>query len=252
MAKQTETAIAKREVPQVPAYIKQDDQRGKENIQGSDVRFPALKLSQGTSPEMKRQNPKFIEGLREGELFNSVTREIYGEDPVRFVVVHYAGRRNVEFDPQDREKVIDGQVPDNDERCEFREVVENGVKVRKPPIATTFKDFVILATVEGREPQFMTLTFKKTQLKRATDILTQLGAARRLPAFALAFTADPIPDKRGNNDFYGWRIAPAGYATELEYKLAEQAYEKLQGKTLHVDDEDAEPETPGDGEKVPF
>jgi hypothetical protein len=96
----------------------------------------------------------------------------------------------------------------------------------------------------------MTLSFKKTSLKRATDILSRISAGKRLPSFAFAFTAAPVVDKKGGDSFYGWQIQPDGYATEAEYVLASQSYDKLQGKTLHVDDVDATDEEPTD--KVPF
>ena len=253
MAKSTE--IARREASQVPAYIKQDDTRGKENITSKDIRFPALKLAQAMSNEVKRTEAEYIDGLREGEFFNSVTKDIYGEDPVRFVVIHYNGRRNIEFDPVDRRKVIDGNVADTDERCDFREVVENGQKVRKPPVATTFKDFVILATING-EQQVMTLSFKKTQLKRATDILSRLEAAKRLPAFALAWTATPVSQRTPKGTFYGFQVQPDGYATEAEYELGSKLYDQLQGKTVTVDDTDAtdapEGRQPGDEDEIPY
>jgi hypothetical protein len=257
MAKE-ETGLQKAAGSALPAFIKQGDTRGTENITAKDVKFPALKLAQSMSPEVKRTEPEYIDGLREGEFFNSVSRDIYGEDRLRFVVVNFLGRRNMLFDKDNRKVVIESNLPDDDPRCQFTEAVDQttGQKKRVPPEATTFADYLVVVTAPDG-PELMTLSFKKTQLGKSKTITSVLDRNRRkgLPAFAAAFTGGPIPEKRPKGTFYGWHIEPDGWADEASYALASEAYDQLKDKKVAVEDTEDDPAGADDSavaDNIPF
>jgi len=221
-----------------PSFIKEGS-RGSENIQNTDIKPPALRLAQAMSPEVKRAEPSYIQGLREGDLFNSITGQVYGDAPVNFLIINYLGHRNVEFDPNDRNVVLEADIPDNDPRCSFTTTVVDGKPVKSKPRATQFKDFLILLLPEGADPQLMTLTLKSTQLKKATRLLTVLKLSK-LDTFAHLIKGTPTPERKGNNSWYGWRFDVVGYPTEQQYFAAEAFYQQMQGKTIAVETE-AEP-----------
>lgn len=52
---------------------------GFENMGPEDVNQPRLMLAQSNTPQAKRKDAKYIQGLAEGMFFNSVTSQIYGE-----------------------------------------------------------------------------------------------------------------------------------------------------------------------------
>lgn len=238
----------------LPAFLqKSTERRGTENIGSNDVKPPALRLAQAMSPEVKRSEPQYIDGLREGDLFNSITQEVYGDKPVNFLVVNYLGHRNVEFDPNDRNVVLDGDVPDTDPRCNFSVEVIDGKQVKRKPRATTFKDFLILLLRENGN-QLMTLTLKSTQLKKATRLLTVLKFSK-LDSFAHLIKATPVPERKNGNSWYGWRLDPVGYPTEEQFNEAAAYYEQMRGKNIAVDDEavvDAEAVATVEGDDIPF
>lgn len=93
-AKKSE-AITKRPVQQaieqVPDYLRLRDgeqRKGMGTLGQADILVPRLVLAQSSSPERKRGNPKLIDGLEEGQFFNSVTKEVYGES-LRVVNLYY-------------------------------------------------------------------------------------------------------------------------------------------------------------------
>lgn len=73
--------------PNLPATIEtpkpsnsrfQDAGSGFENIDPTkDLQTPFLQIVQGLSPELKREKEKYIKGAEQGDIFNSVTRELY-------------------------------------------------------------------------------------------------------------------------------------------------------------------------------
>lgn len=230
-------ALTRQQPAAVPAFLKREgEKRGADNIQNSDIKPPALRLAQAMSPEVKRSEPEYIDGLREGDLFNSITQQIYGDTPVHFLVINYLGHRNVQFDPNDRKVVIDGDVPDNDPRCSFTTKVVDGKVVKQKPVATTFKDFLILLLPEGQDPQVMTLTLKSTQLKKATRLLSTLQFSK-LDTFAHLVRATPVPERKGGNSWYGWRLDVVGYPTEEQFLEAERQFKSFEGKNVALDTE---------------
>lgn len=234
-----------------PSFIKEGDVRGTENIGIADVRPPALRIAQAMSPEVKRTESAYVEGLREGLFFDSITKEIYGEGPLGLVIVNQLGHRHVEFAPMNEGGgVIDFNVPDGDPRTEFTEKVQDGAKVRVKPRATKFYDYVAIVILEDGRHNLMTLSFKSTQLKKATTLNTILLGSK-LPSFAHLFSASPVPEKRGQYSYWGWRIDPKGYVTEDVYNEASGHYDGLAGKTIVVETEGVD-DAPDRDDKIPF
>jgi hypothetical protein len=220
-----------------PAFIKEGDVRGTENITSNDIRPPALRIAQAMTPEAKRTESVYVEGLHEGLFFNSVTKEVYGEGPLGIVVINQLGHRHVEFAPMgEGGGVVDFNVPDGDPRTEFTTETRDGKEVRVKPRATKFYDYLILAILEDGRRVMMTLSFKSTQLKKALQLNTILKSAH-VPSFGLMFRATPVPEKRGTYSFFGWRIDHTGYVTEAIYNAASVIYDQMAGKSIIVEAE---------------
>lgn len=234
-----------------PAWLKEGDLRGTEKIGINDIKPPALKLAQSMSPETKRHEAAYITDLREGEFFNSITKEIYGEGPMEIVIVQSLGHRHIEFAPRDEGGgVLDFNVPDGDPRTEFTTKVVDEKEVRMKPRATKYYDYLVFVVFEGRAPELMTLSFKSTQLKKAINLNTIL-AGLKMPSFAVKFTATAVPEKRGNDSFYGWKLDLAGFVSEAVWTEAEKTFEQFKDKAIIVsrENEGAE-EASGAGDVV--
>lgn len=246
MAKTKEEALAPRQSTALaaPSFIKQGDARGQDDIGSNDIRPPALRLAQGGTPEAKASDPAYIEGLREGLVFNSISREIYADFPLRVVVIRSLGHRHVEFAPMSEGGgVLDFNVPDGDPRTQFTEIEKDGKKVRVKPRATMFRDYLVVVLLADGRRELMTLSFKSTQLKKAEIMNTQLKRDN-LPLFARQFLFTPTPEQRGQYRFFGWRIDLEGFigahfgndaakAQEL-YEFCSTAFDSLAGKTVTV------------------
>jgi len=64
----------------VPDFLKNvTGNQGFENVTREDITLPQLRVCQSLSPQRKRGSTKFIEGLEEGNLFNTISQRVYGE-----------------------------------------------------------------------------------------------------------------------------------------------------------------------------
>src|SRR6267142_5673038 len=62
----------------VPEYLRTATPDGFENMGQGDLIVPRLGLCQELSPQRKKSKPNFIDGLKVGEFFNTVTSKNYG------------------------------------------------------------------------------------------------------------------------------------------------------------------------------
>jgi hypothetical protein len=147
-----------------------------------DVRPPRLGLAQSNSPQVKRGNPKTIDGLREGDLFNDLTQQVYGEGPLEIVVIRYLGHRAMQFrDMKEGGGVIDFNVPLDDPRCQFTDGPPDpvtGKPTRVKPIATHFYDYLVWLPETS---EIVALSMKGTSLKAAKESNDTMAEAQAKP-----------------------------------------------------------------------
>lgn len=218
--KETETALAR------PSFIKAGDLRGAEEITTQDIRPPALRIAQAMSPQVKRSDAAYIEGLREGDLYNSLTGENYGEGPLKVAVLKFLGHRNVEFAPlNEGGGVVDFAVPDGDPRTQFTTQTVDGKETRVKPAATKFYDYLAVILRDGT-PELIALSMKGTQLKVATKLNTLIKLAQ-VPSFALLFEVRPVPEKKGTYSYYNWRFDRKGWVTEDQFNALSRLHDDL-------------------------
>jgi hypothetical protein len=233
---------------QRPAFIKEGTE-GHEGIHNKDIKPPALKLAQSTSPEIKRAKPeRYIPELREGEFFNSLTKEIYGEDPLKMIIVKPLGHRNVEFDKDG--KPVEFDIPDDDPRTKFTNERVEGKLVRVKPKATKFLDYLVLVTLPSGKRALMTFALKSTQLRKGVEV-NSIIRGNSLPCYAYEFTVAIVPESFGTKSWYGFNFVP-GWPSEEAYLDAEKRYEEFKDAKIELEvEEDAAPAAVAD-EEIPF
>ena len=60
-----------------PSLFEADANAGSQNMTQDDLALPFLKVLGQLSPEVNKQNAKFIKGAEPGMIVNSVTKELY-------------------------------------------------------------------------------------------------------------------------------------------------------------------------------
>lgn len=135
---------------------------GLEGIGREDVQMPRLAIAQPPSKQLIEGHQLYIEGLRMGQMFNTLTKNIYGKGPLEFIVLRRDNPRWVEFD-EDR-NMVDPDVHPDDPRTKWRNA-ENGERL--PPIATQFYDYIVYLVKSG---ETIAMSMSKTNIKAAKKL----------------------------------------------------------------------------------
>jgi hypothetical protein len=219
LVKTDETSIMNR-----PSFIAEHDTRGAEHIGKDDIQMPRLGLAQAQSPQMLEGDPKYIDGLRVGELFNNLTDANYSKGPVVFSLVRADPPRGIEFTPlEDGGGIKDFDVPLDDPRMQW-----DG---DNKPIATKFYDFVLMLWPTR---ELIALSLKSSGLKVARQLNTYIKL-RSAPVFAGKYELTTTMAKGPAGQYATYVIKNAGWADEEEYQLTSQAYESLKDKTIDIE-----------------
>lgn len=174
LAQSTSNAMAR------PTFV-ETSREGTEGITSDDIKLPRIVIAQGLSDQMVPTKPNYIKGLALFELFNDQSSEIYGNGPLKFVVVRRDVRR-IEFDPEQRGVPLDLDVPANDPRMSWTKDPQTGKGV--PPSATKFVEFVIMLLKDDRDPEVVVLSIQETNKhnKKAHERLSGFISLRNPPA----------------------------------------------------------------------
>jgi hypothetical protein len=230
----------------LPAHIPWNDKRGTENLNTSDIRLPGLRMAQSNTPQAKRADPAYIQGLLEGGLFNTTTREVYPEAGVRVVFIEALGHQNIQFAPiGEGGGIIESNIPDNDPRCDFGKDAE-GKKCK--PIATRFYNYLLVLVHPDGRREILTWSIKGANLKAGGDLNFQLFSGK-IPVFGKYWKLTPKPMNKKGFSYFVIDITPDGYTNDSDFKFAEKAFTDLHGKSVALD---VEPETAETKDDIPF
>lgn len=257
MAKTEEKALVKTQAPgalALPDYIKAGDTRGSENITADELKIPRVLLAQALSPQLIEGDGSYIEGLKLGDAFNSVSREIYGKGPFEIIVVRAEPARYIEFYPRNSTEgkgVKDFNVAADDPRTKWQD--------DQPPRATKFMEFVVLLG-ESLEPAILSFkcTNKRTR-EAARDLATYVKLPLKVegkgqvavPAFARRYSITTTVVRDGDKTYAVPVISIAGLTGGAAYAAADSFYESIKKKVVAAPDEAAAGAAATDDE-VPF
>tara|TARA_R110000824_G_scaffold46873_3_gene134247 strand:+ start:955 stop:1704 length:750 start_codon:yes stop_codon:yes gene_type:complete len=223
--------IAKREEStalEAPSFVEVNDRRGTEHLTKDDMQMPRLALAQKMSNQLDPQHPSYLPDLRTGELFNDVTGNVYGSEPLRFAVIRSDPPRGIEFSPlEEGGGVKDMNVPLDDPRMLFGPDGE-------VPVATRFYDYVVVLL--DHEEELIAMSLARTGVKAAKSLNT-LMKVRKGPAFAGVFTATPTTETNNKGTYGVWKFQNAGWVSKEQYQRFNDLYESLKEKNLVIDRE---------------
>lgn len=232
-------AIAKREPTEIvviPDYLKTQvgNQAGTEGMGQNDLIMPRLSIAQSLSPQLKKQNENFIEGLAVGDMFNTMSGEVYGTE-IKVVPLFFF-TSFIEFKPISEgggvikmyQSIVD--VPPAD--LQFTQDAVSGEQVR--PKVTEFKNWMSLIIQEGRKPEPVIISFKSSGLKDCKKWNSFIRMTN-LPAYAKVYTVESIHKNKGNLDWEGLKVTPGPFVPEAFFAEAEGYFNSLKDAGVKMD-----------------
>ena len=228
------------------------DRRGREELTEDDAEMPRLAICQGTSPQKNEDDGKYIPDLKEGDLFNSLTQQVYGRGPVNVAVVAIK-RRAMQFGRdaagKQTKEVIDRDVPWDDPRCQWTDGPNN---TRNKPIATQIYDYYVWLPAT-HEPAVISMSVTKMKIARAINGLLRYRSG---PTWLSMFQVGVAREKDGDHNYFNFKVR-AGDPTPLSaLKACEEFFAQLQVATPKIHEDggvtDDAPVRVVDADPVPF
>ena len=209
--------VATNEV-QLPAYIKQNTNRGNENVSTEDIQLPRIEVLQALSPQIKKSNAAYIEGAEVGMLFNTLTHEVYA-DCVGITPVTFTTRYLVWVDRKiDNNGGLRGVYDTEQEALAF---VAQQADKDKLEVVRTAEHLVLLD--DGTEA-ILSMSKSKQKASRKFNSLIRLNGGDR---FSRRYELFSYEDSSAKGEFMNIDVANAGFPSEDIYYQAESIYENV-------------------------
>jgi len=254
------SALANSEVPE---WLRSEvgNQKGMEDVDQSDIVLPRLGLCQALSPQKRKSDKAYIENLQEGELFNSVTQEIYGTS-LEIIPLFFFKNRIKYFPIEDGGGIecmsangIDGGSlnPMGCASCRFSAWGNGSTKeedMSNPPLCTYYHNLMCFTLTDNPMP--IAMSYKATGLKLSKQFLANVRLSR-LPMYAKKYKISVVTVRDGSNEWFEKKLVPSGFPDESLYRQMEEHFKALREMNIKVDTtgEAADVDFPTDDERVP-
>lgn len=258
----------RQELTEVPEYLQRRDgapPMGLENLSREDMTLPRLGVAQALSPQLSESDPKYIDGLRPGNFFNTITKENYGKKVQLVPLLFYKTR--ILFGPIDDGGGLRCQSPDNligigepggtCIKCAFSQFGSARNGEGKGTACNQFFNYAALIVNDGEvSPEgLLVFSLKSSALKVAKD-WNALIRIRNLDIFAGVYELTSVERKNDVGRWYEPVINPAGNVSKETYMAAREAYAAVsdlqkQGR-LRSDVADLNPEAGAENDDPPF
>ena len=169
----------------------------------SELQIPFIRVIQALSPQIKKSDAAFIKGAEQGDLFNTVTGEVWkGEEGIN-VIPCYQETKHLEFTPRDQGGGFVGELPGDPN---ILKTTRQGAKETLPSgneLVKSDQHYCMVLNKDG-SAQPAIVDMKSTQLKISRRWKTQIAMQK-------------IPDKNGV------MRTPALFATIWNLKTVEES-----------------------------
>tara|TARA_R110000787_G_C13409308_1_gene444046 strand:- start:594 stop:1385 length:792 start_codon:yes stop_codon:yes gene_type:complete len=239
-------AVAKKtssEVAQFDASMFEDDAgAGMENMGVDDLALPFLKILSGLDPILDE-----LEEARKGDLFNTVTNQIYkGKEGVRVIPCAYmrrfivwAPRGSGSGAPQAIYAPGDLNIPKTERSGEdFKDYVVGG---NGEYLDETHQHFVLLLSDDGSIETAL-IAMKSTQLKRSRKWNSMISSITLQgkngpfspPRFSHIYRLKSVGEENAKGSWHGWDVSREGPVEDAALYLRAKTFSEsvLQGEVL--------------------
>lgn len=202
--------------------------RGVENVTADDLVIPRLEVVQALSPCRKKNDPAYIEGIEEGMLYNSVTREVYGSK-VLIVPVSFK-KEYLLWKDRKQGGGFKGIFDTKAAAEEFRLLQEDAAAIE---VVDTAQHFCLLLRADGSSEE-IALSLAKSKMKMSKTLNSLIRIAE-LDSFAKSYVVSAIQATNANNeDYWTLGVTPGSFVSPETYEKAEHLYSMVAAGTVQM------------------
>ena len=207
---------------------------GLENITTEDMQIPFIRIIQALSPQLQKDDPLYIKGAEQGDIFNTVSQEIYKQDEGVIVVPAFFEKKFLEFQLRSsgggfvRELAADDKDITMTSREGTIELLPNGNE-----LVRTHQHLVIAQSADGTIAPSV-LDMKKTQLKVSRRWNTLKNSARLpsgalMPIYGTAWQVTTVLEANDQGKWFNYKIDRINKITPDIEKMMLEARNMYQG-----------------------
>ena len=231
--------VAQRKTTQVVAseldkMLEADAGVGLENITTEDMQIPFIRIIQALSPQLQKDDPLYIKGAEQGDIFNTVSQEIYKQDEGVTVVPAFFEKKFLEFQLRSsgggfvRELAADDKDITMTSREGTIELLPNGNE-----LVRTHQHLVIAQSADGTIAPSV-LDMKKTQLKVSRRWNTLKNSARLpsgalMPIYGTAWQLTTVLEANDQGKWFNYKLDRINDITPEIEKMMLEARNMYQG-----------------------
>jgi len=205
--------------------------KGLENITSEDITIPRLAIIQSNSPQRKKKDEKYIAGAEEGDIFNTVTGEIYKEP---LTVIPCAYRKSyVEWIPREKGggfvQVYDMRPSDTTtDPATRKSSLKNGNQ-----LVDTAEHYIIIRKDDDTyESAVLTMTSSNLTVSRKWNTLLKMkkinvkGQTIDPPSFMYEFTLSTVEATNDQGTWQKYKIEEIGQLDKKHLFIASETLSK--------------------------
>jgi len=209
-----------------------DTMDGFEDINAQTMAVPFLRVLQKGSPQLNKNKPEYVEGAEVGELFNTVTKETYG-DSVEVVVLKFE-HMYIEWLP-DRGGFVQYHTPENALNVAADTTFGHWKAANGNELTETYAYIVIIA---GRESEgIMVLSLAGSAIKVAKEwnrLMTThvMDNGKKARPYYIVWNLKTEYKENDKGDWYQPKVSFSKYVTKDQVELARTERKLLPSKTI--------------------
>ena len=231
--------VAQRKTTQVVAseldkMLEADAGVGLENITTDDMQIPFIRIIQALSPQLQKDDPLYIKGAEQGDIFNTVSQEVFKQDEGVIVVPAFFEKKFLEFQLRSsgggfvRELAADDKDITMTSREGTIELLPNGNE-----LVRTHQHLVIAQSADGTIAPSV-LDMKKTQLKVSRRWNTLKNSARLpsgalMPIYGTAWQVTTVLEANDQGKWFNYKLDRINDVTPEIEKMMLEARNMYQG-----------------------
>ena len=198
-------------VSELDKMLEADSGAGLENFTTDDMQIPFVRILQALSPQLNKQDSLYIKGAEQGDIFNTVSQEIYKADEGVIIVPCYFEKKFLEFALRSTGGgfIKELSPTDNDINLTTREgtieMLPSGNE-----LVRTHQHLVIAKGSDGQSAPAV-LDMKKTQLKvsRRWNTLKngiRLPSGKPMPIYGTAWKLGTVSESNDQGTWYNYKL----------------------------------------------